>query len=222
MTSLIAADSIGGALTGLHIPGLGSLSPTAAFALAALIHAILLFNVFGLVAFAFIWLERKVSGRIQDRLGPTRVGGRFGWLQSLADGVKLIQKEDLCPKDADPLLFRMAPFMVCIASFAAYILLPFSDGWVSVAADVGLFLLLAFLSLEVFGIILAGYSSGSKWSLFGGMREAAQMVSYEIPLAICALIPIIAAGTLNLNEIGQMQRGGFWNWLIFHDPFTFL
>ncbi len=222
MTSLLAADSIGGALTGLHIPGLGTLSPTAAFALAALIHAVLLFNVFGLSAFAFIWLERKVSGRIQDRLGPTRVGGRFGWLQSLADGVKLIQKEDLCPKDADPLLFRMAPFMVCIASFAAYILLPFSDGWVSVAADVGLFLLLAFLSLEVFGIILAGYSSGSKWSLFGGMREAAQMVSYEIPLAICALIPIIAAGTLNLNEIGEMQRGGFWNWLVFHDPFTFL
>jgi NADH-quinone oxidoreductase subunit H len=222
MTSLLAADSIGGALTGLHIPGLGSLSPTTALVLAALIHAVLLFNVFGLSAFAFIWLERKVSGRIQDRLGPTRVGGRFGWLQSLADGVKLIQKEDLCPKDADPLLFRMAPFMVCVASFAAYILLPFSDGWVSVAADVGLFLLLAFLSLEVFGIILAGYSSGSKWSLFGGMREAAQMVSYEIPLAICALIPVIAAGTLNLNEIGQMQRGGIWNWLVFHDPFTFL
>jgi NADH-quinone oxidoreductase subunit H len=222
MTSLLAAGSIGGSLTGLHIPGVGSLSPASAFALAALIHALLLFNVFGLSAFAFIWLERKVSGRIQDRLGPTRVGGRFGWLQSLADGVKLIQKEDLCPKDADPLLFRMAPFMVCVASFAAYILLPFSDGWVSVGADVGLFLLLAFLSLEVFGIILAGYSSGSKWSLFGGMREAAQMVSYEIPLAICALIPIIATGTLNLNEIGQMQRGGFWNWLIFHDPFTFL
>jgi NADH-quinone oxidoreductase subunit H len=222
MTSLLAAGSIGGSLTGLHIPGLGSLSPASAFALAALVHALLLFNVFGLSAFAFIWLERKVSGRIQDRLGPTRVGGRFGWLQSLADGVKLIQKEDLCPKNADPLLFRMAPFMVCIASFAAYILLPFSDGWVSVGADVGLFLLLAFLSLEVFGIIMAGYSSGSKWSLFGGMREAAQMVSYEIPLAICALIPIIAAGTLNLNEIGQMQRGAFWNWLVFHDPFTFL
>src|SRR5580698_1755872 len=222
MTSLLAADSIGGALTGLYIPGLGTLSPTAALALAALIHALLLFNVFGLSAFAFIWLERKVSGRIQDRLGPTRVGGRFGWLQSLADGVKLIQKEDLCPKDADPLLFRMAPFMVCIASFAAYILLPFSDGWVSVAADVGLFLLLAFLSLEVFGIILAGYSSGSKWSLFGGMREAAQMVSYEIPLAMCALIPIIAVGTLNFSEIGEMQQGWIGNWLVFHDPFTFL
>src|SRR5580698_5182044 len=163
MTSLLAADSIGGTLTGLHIPGLGTLSESAAFAIAALIHAVLLFNVFGLSAFVFIWMERKVSGRIQDRLGPTRVGGRFGWLQSLADGVKLIQKEDLVPKDADAMLFRLAPFMVCVASFSAFILIPFSDGWAPIAADVGLFLLLAFLSLEVFGIILAGYSSGSKW-----------------------------------------------------------
>lgn len=219
---LFAADTIGGSLVGLRIPGVGTVSESTASALAAIIHAVLLFNVFGLTAFIFIWLERKVSGRIQDRLGPTRVGGRFGWLQSLADGVKLIQKEDLVPKDADGMLFRLAPFMVCVASFSAFILIPFSDGWVPVAADIGLFLLLAFLSLEVFGIILAGYSSGSKWSLFGGMREAAQMVSYEIPLAICALIPVIAVGTLNFDEIGEMQQGWFANWLLFHDPFTFL
>src|SRR5580692_4449954 len=222
MSMLLAADSIGSWLVGLRIPGVGPLSESAAYAIAGLIHALLLFNVFGLTAFIFIWLERKVSGRIQDRLGPTRVGGRYGWLQSLADGVKLVQKEDLVPKDADAMLFRLAPFMVCVASFSAFILIPFADGWVPVAADVGLFLLLAFLSLEVFGIILAGYSSGSKWSLFGGMREAAQMVSYEIPLAICALIPIIAVGTLNFDEIGEMQQGWFGNWLIFHDPFTFL
>lgn len=222
MRTLLAADTIGGALVGLRIPGVGPLSETAAYALAAIIHAVLLFNVFGLSAFIFIWMERKVSGRIQDRLGPTRVGGRFGWLQSLADGVKLIQKEDLVPKDADAMLFRLAPFMVCVASFSAFILIPFSDCWVPIAADVGLFLLLAFLSLEVFGIILAGYSSGSKWSLFGGMREAAQMVSYEIPLAICALIPVIAVGTLNFDEIGEIQQGWFGNWLVFHDPFTFL
>lgn len=222
MTMLLAADTIGGWLVGLPIPGIGPLSESAAYFWAALIHAFLLFNVFGLSAFIFIWLERKVSGRIQDRLGPTRVGGRFGWLQSLADGVKLIQKEDLVPKDADAMLFRLAPFMVCVASFSAFILIPFSDGWAPVASDVGLFLLLAFLSLEVFGIILAGYSSGSKWSLFGGMREAAQMVSYEIPLAICALIPIIAVGTLNFREIGEIQQGWLGNWLVFHDPFTFL
>jgi len=84
------------------------------------------------------------------------------------------------------------------------------------------FFMLAVMSLEVIGVILAGYSSGSKWSLFGGMREAAQVVSYEIPMAICALVPVTVAGTLNLVEIGRLQSGGFWNWFIFHDPFNFL
>ena len=191
------------------------------YLIAAVVHAVLLIHVFAVSPFAFIWLERKVSGRIQDRLGPTRVGGFFGWLQSLADGVKLIQKEDLCPPAADSMLFRSAPYIVCVSSFAAFMVLPFSEGWVAVAADCGLFILLAILSLEVFGIIMAGYSSGSKWSLFGGMREAAQMVSYEIPLAICALIPVVSAGSLNLGEIGSMQRGWVGNWFLFHDPFSF-
>ncbi len=200
----------------------GQPPPEWALALAAIVHGLFLAVVFSLAAFVFIWLERKVSGRIQDRLGPTRVGGRFGWLQSLADGVKLIQKEDLVPSAADSMLFRAAPYIACVASFTAFMLLPFADGWVAVVSDVGLFVILAILSLEVLGIILAGYSSGSKWSLYGGMREAAQMVSYEIPLAICALIPIVAAGSLNLGEIGVMQSGWFWNWFLFHDPFTFL
>lgn len=192
------------------------------YVIAAIIHAVLLVHVFAVSPFAFIWLERKVSGRIQDRLGPTRVGGLFGWLQSLADGIKLVQKEDLCPSAADSMLFRSAPYIVCVSSFAAFMVLPFSHGWVAVAADCGLFIILAILSLEVFGIIMAGYSSGSKWSLFGGMREAAQMVSYEIPLAICALVPVVAAGSLNLGEVGGMQRGWFTNWFMFHDPFTFI
>lgn len=212
-----AANTIAGA-----IEEWVGLSPETALVCAAVVHAVLLFHVFALCPFFFIWLERKGSGRIQDRLGPTRVGGRFGWLQSLADGIKLIQKEDLCPPAADAFLFRSAPYIVCLSSFAAFVVLPFSHGWVAVSADCGLFIMLAILSLEVFGIIMAGYSSGSKWSLFGGMREAAQMVSYEIPLAICALIPIVAAGSLNLGEIGTMQSGHIGNWFLFHDPFTFV
>lgn len=201
---------------------LWGLSPAAAAVVAALFHVLFLILLFAHVPLVFIWAERKVSGRIQDRLGPTRVGGKFGWLQGLADGIKLIQKEDLVPTAADGMLFRMAPYLACIAAFCAFMVLPFSSTWVAVASDIGLFLLLGILSLEVFGIILAGYSSGSKWSLFGGMRESAQMVSYEIPLAICGLVPIVAVGSLDLAEIGDYQRGWFFNWLIFNNPFTFI
>ena len=192
-------------------------------AIAAVIHVGLIGAFFGLPAGIFIWAERKVSARIQDRLGPTRVGGRFGWLQAVADGAKLVQKEDLCPKDADKPLFRIAPYVVVIASFAAFMFLPFTDGWSAVSLDVGMFLLFAMLSLEVIGVILAGYASGSKWALFGGMREAAQMVSYEIPMSICALIPIVMAGTLNLNEVIHYQSADwigvippFLHWNVFH------
>lgn len=193
-----------------------------AWAVVALIHAILVIQFFAVAPLFYIWLERKVSGRIQDRLGPTRVGGKFGWLQTLADGIKLIQKEDLCPQAADRMLFRLAPYLVFVASFGAFIALPFADGWIAHNLDIGVFFVFAVMSLEVIGIILAGYSSGSKWALFGGMREAAQMVSYEIPLAICALIPIVAAGSLNLVEIGQMQSGWFFNWFLFNNPFAFI
>lgn len=188
---------------------------------AAILHTTLVGLFFGLPAFVFIWAERKVAGRIQDRLGPTRVGGRFGWLQSLADGIKLIQKEDLAPQAADKMLFRLAPYIVVVSSFAAFMFLPFSQGLVAVVMDAGLFLALAVLSIEVLGIVLAGYASGSKWSLFGGMREAAQMVSYEVPLGITAVIPVVVAGTLNLGDIVEMQNGGLQNWLIFNSPFTF-
>lgn len=101
--------------------------------------------------------------------------------------------------------------------------LPFSRGWAAVVLESSVFLALAIISLEVLGIILAGWSSGSKWALFGSMREAAQMVSYEIPLALCALIPVMAVGSLNFVTIAEVQSGFFLtNWLIFHDPFTFV
>ena len=220
MTLPLAATSIVDALSGWLASWVSS-SPEAVRFVAAAIHIALLALFFGLPAFVFIWAERKVSARIQDRLGPTHCGGRFGWLQSLADGIKLIQKEDLAPATADKFLFRLSPYLVVVASFASFLFLPFSDGWVAVGLDVGLFIGMAVLSLEVLGVVLAGYSSGSKWSLFGGMRETAQMVSYEVPLGITAVIPVLICGTMNLNEIGHMQSGWFTNWLIFHSPFTF-
>jgi NADH-quinone oxidoreductase subunit H len=169
-----------------------------------------------------VWLERKVAGRIQDRLGPTRVGGKFGWLQTLADGMKLLVKEDSIPAAADQFFFRLGPYIALLGSFLAFLVLPFGNGVVAREMNIAVFFMLAVMSSEVFGIILIGYGSGSKWSLFGGMREAAQMVSYEIPMALCVLVPVIVAGSMNLNEISLMQqKRGLASWFVFHDPFTF-
>ena len=186
----------------------------------AVIAASVLIGFMLINAIFSVWLERKVAGRIQDRLGPTRVGGKFGWLQTLADGMKLLIKEDTIPAAADQFLFRLGPYIALIGSFLAFVVLPFGDGVVAQNMNIALFFMLAVMSTEVFGIILIGYGSGSKWSLFGGMREAAQMVSYEIPMAICVLVPVIVAGSMNLSEVAQMQNG-FWQWYVFHDPFTF-
>jgi NADH-quinone oxidoreductase subunit H len=196
-----------------------------AYTLAALVHVFLLVNLIAVGALLFIWLERKVSGRIQDRLGPTRVGGKFGWLQTLADGLKLLTKEDLMPNGADKFLFKLAPYVSFCASLAAFMAIPFAGGeypFVALHLNVAVFFIIAVLGLEVFGVILAGYASASKWSLFGAMREAAQVVSYEVPLGMCAVVPVLIAGSMDLVYIGDRQAGGFWNWYIFHDPFTFI
>ena len=193
----------------------------AAVLTAAVVAASVLIGFVGLSAFLYIWAERKVSGRIQDRLGPTRVGP-IGILQSLADGIKLITKEDTAPDGADKLLFRIAPYLAFCASFTAFLALPFGHLLVAVELPTGVFFMLAVLSVEVFGVLLAGYSSGSKWAMFGGIREAAQVVSYEVPRSLCVVVPVCVLGTLNLSSMAAQQVGWFWNWTAFHDPFNLL
>jgi NADH-quinone oxidoreductase subunit H len=185
------------------------------------IPAIVLVSFVALSALFFIWLERKVSARIHDRLGPTRVG-KFGLLQTLADGIKLLAKEDFIPPQADQLLFRMGPYLAFLGAFLPFVILPFGYGLAPIETGVSVFLLLALMSLEVFGVILAGYASGNKWSLFGAIRESAQMVSYEVPRTLCVVIVLMAAGTMNLADIARQQTGFFWNWFIFRDPFLFI
>jgi NADH-quinone oxidoreductase subunit H len=199
--------------------------PWLAYTLAASVQIFLILNLVAVGALLFIWMERKVSGRIQDRLGPTRVGGKFGWLQTLADGIKLLTKEDLMPDGADGFLFKIAPYVSFCASLTAFMAIPFAGGdypFVALHMNVAVFFILAVLGLEVFGVILAGYSSASKWSLFGAMREAAQVVSYEVPLGMCAVVPVLLAGSMDLVVIGDRQSGFFWNWYVLHDPFTFV
>ena len=199
--------------------------PWLAYTIAAAVHVALILNLVAVSALVFIWLERKISGRIQDRLGPTRVGGKFGWLQTLADGLKLLTKEDLMPNGADGFLFKIAPYVSFCASIGAFIAIPFAGGaypWIAQHLNTGVFFVLAVMGLEVFGVILAGYSSASKWSLFGAMREAAQVVSYEVPMGMCVVVPVLIAGSLDMVVIGDRQAGLFTNWLVFHDPFTFI
>lgn len=174
------------------------------------------------IGFLGIWAERKVAGRIQHRHGPNRVGP-FGILQSLADGIKLLGKEDLLPRGADPWLFRLAPYLAFAPVFAAFCALPFGPELVfEPALSAGIFWVIAILSIEVIGVILAGWSSNNKWSTYGAMREACQLISYEIPLGLSILVVIVSTGTLDLLELSRLQEGGAWNWLIVHQPFVTL
>jgi len=193
-----------------------------AFVAVGGVHVGILLTIVLVAAAGFTWMERKASARMQDRLGPTRIGGRFGWLQAPADGLKLLCKEDTMPAGADGMLFKLAPYISFCASFCLFLALPFADGWVASHLNTAVFFILAVAGLEVFGVILGGYASGSKWSLFGAMREAAQVVSYEVPLGLCAVVPVMAAGTMDLTAIGNMQSGWLNNWLVFHNPFLFI
>ncbi len=169
-----------------------------------------------------IWWERKVAGRIQSRLGPMRVGGWHGWAQSFADGMKLICKEDFVPPEGDGTLFRLAPYLAFVPAICAFIALPFATTYVFRDLDVALLFILAMLGIEVLGVIIAGWASNNKWSVYGAMREACQMVSYEIPMGMALLVPVMTAGALRLTDIAKLQQDGFGSWLAWNNPFCLI
>jgi NADH-quinone oxidoreductase subunit H len=193
----------------------------------AVYAAFIFIAVFAVVNFAAIfagiisWAERRIAGRMMSRIGPNRVGPG-GFLQWLADGIKCILKEDLIPTDADPKLFRIAPYFVAVGMFASFTALPFGPGFVAADMDVGIFYILSVTALVVVGIIMSGWASNSKWSLLGGMRSAAQIVSYEIPVALAILSPILLAGTLSTQGLIRAQGGWPWEWFVFNNPFCFV
>jgi NADH-quinone oxidoreductase subunit H len=161
-----------------------------------------------------VWWERKISAHMQDRLGPMRTGWH-GWLQTIADILKLIQKEDIIPTAADRKLFILAPYVVFTGAYAAYAAIPFSAAYLGAEINLGLFYVVAISSVVVIGLLMAGWASNNKWSLLGALRSAAQIVSYEIPVALSLLAVIMVTGTFDLQQINRMQSGSVLNWLVF-------
>ncbi|KAA9347846.1 complex I subunit 1/NuoH family protein [Larkinella humicola] len=203
--------------------------------------------IFLVIAVSFVvvgvYLERKVSAFIQDRLGPMEVG-KFGLLQLIADLLKLLQKEDIVPKAADRKLFLLAPLIIFASVFAGYAVMPLTPDLQGSATEVGVFYLMAIVSVDVIGIMMAGWGSNNKYSLFGAMRSVAQIVSYEIPLGLTILCAVIICQTLNLQTISFQQGiyseetnylfglkalgvdvtnwGGIFSWNILRNPFLLI
>jgi NADH-quinone oxidoreductase subunit H len=181
--------------------------------LAVLLSALPLIFVLVYVLFV-LYTEMKIAAHIQDRVAYMRTGWH-GVLQNIADMIKLLLKEDIVPTNADKLFFRLAPYITFAGSYAAYAVLPFSSIFIGANINLGLFFLIAAGSLVVIGILMAGWSSNNKWSLLGGIRSAAQMVSYELPTSLAIVVVAMITGSLNLQEIVKFQDGGIQNWLLF-------
>ncbi|RJP28485.1 MAG: NADH-quinone oxidoreductase subunit NuoH [Candidatus Omnitrophota bacterium] len=192
-------------------------------ALYSIVKIAILFPLVMLSVAYLTWLERKLLGRFQQRLGPHRVGP-FGLLQPIADGVKLFFKEDIIPTNADRILFILAPVLSMACALMAIAVIPFGPsfqlfgydlGRVQIAdVNVGLLYIFGITSLSVYGVFLAGWSSGNKYSLLGALRSSAQIFSYELTLGLSVIIPLMAVGSLKMSGIVDSQADGFWNWWI--------
>jgi NADH-quinone oxidoreductase subunit H len=196
------------------------LNPTALnFYVTYFAIALGLFAFSALFALFGVYAERKVSAFIQDRLGPTETG-KFGSLQTIADILKMLQKEMITPAAADKVLFMLAPIIIFVAVYMGFVALPWAPGLVPARLNIGLYYIFAIISVETLGILMAGWGSNNKYSLLGAMRSAAQIISYEIPAGFAIVSVVMIAQSLDLQEI-SMQQGilsaekikclGFWD-----------
>ena len=183
-------------------------------ALSATIPAVLLLTFMAVGPIVYVYAERKIAGFMQDRLGPTRVGP-YGLLQTVADAIKLMFKEAIYPTGVDKKLFLIAPCLVVLGAFLALVVVPFGERSQVADLNVGLFYVIAVSSLSTVGLIMAGWASNNKYALFGAMRSAAQIVSYEIPAVMILLGIVMMVGSLSLQDIVIFQEGGLTHWLLF-------
>jgi NADH-quinone oxidoreductase subunit H len=179
------------------------------------VTGVLLFSI--PAAFIIIYMEMKVIAQMNLRVGPDRVGPK-GSLLSVVHGLKVLMKEDFTPTGADRIVFTWAPVVVFLATIMAFLVIPFAPGLVGLDMNIGLLYLFAVGGLTVVGLLMAGWSSFNKYSLVGGLRSAAQAVSYEIPLTLSVVGLILLAGTMSLNQLVENQAGWFTNWYVFQQP----
>lgn len=185
------------------------LSPTGAVITELVIIGILFLALYALLGLALIYLERKVCAIMQNRIGPNRVG-KWGIIQTIADMIKLLMKELIPIRRADKFLFNLAPYIVIIGSIMAMAALPFAKGLHALDFNIGIFYVMAVSSIGVIGILLAGWSSNSKYSLIGAMRSGAQVVSYELSVGLALLSVVIFSGSMQFSEIVMSQANGWW------------
>lgn len=183
----------------------------------ALVYLLLLSVTAGILTL----VERRIAGRMQSRIGPNRVGPQ-GFVQWIADVVKAMQKEDIIPTDAHAFLFKIAPYLVFMGVFLTLVPIPFGAYTLMEDLDVGIYYVLAMASYVVIGLMIGGWASNNKWSLLGGMRSAAQKISYEIPAALSVFIIVIMAGSMNFQKIVSAQGVSPVDWFVFRNPFTFI